>query len=154
MATKTRPLKIRFDEKVLKPEDSAGCWCWTGCRKADGYGRIGVGAPSRDIILAHRAAWMCYRGDIPESLLVLHKCNNGAGGCVNPDHLYVGTYSDNSKDRVRAGNHCTQKLTTQDVITIKILLAAGNLGKDIAAHYGVGPTAISRINTDKTFKNM
>jgi len=154
MATKNRPLKERFDEKVLKPEDPAGCWLWTACRKADGYGRIGVGAPSRDTIQAHRAAWICYRGDIPTDLLVLHKCNNGARGCVNPDHLYVGTYDDNARDRVRAGNNGRQKLTVADVIVIKARLAAGELGKDIAVDYGVSPTAISHINTEKTFANL
>jgi hypothetical protein len=148
-----RPLKERFDEKVFKPEDPDACWVWTACRKADGYGRIGAG-PGRDILLAHRAAWMCYRGDIPADLLVLHKCNNGAGGCVNPDHLYVGTYSDNARDRVRAGNNAKQKLTVTDVTVIKARLAEGHLGKDIALDYGVSRTAISRINKDKTFANL
>jgi hypothetical protein len=97
---------------------------------------------------------MCYRGDIPADLLVLHKCNNGAGGCVNPDHLYVGTYDDNARDRVRAGNNATQKLTTQDVIAIKARLATGESGASIARDYGVSRTAISRINTDKTFANL
>lgn len=50
-------------------------------------------------------------GNIPDNLLALHKCDNSM--CVNPEHLYWGTYEQNVKDtydRKRARNakvtHC------------------------------------------------
>ena len=44
----------------------------------------------------HRAAWMITHGEIPEGLLVLHKCDNPP--CVKPEHLFLGTQQDNIKD--------------------------------------------------------
>ena len=154
MSTKSRPLQERFEEKVAVPEDPTQCWIWTGSKKSDGYGKIGLGAPSRDTVLAHRAAWMIYRYPIPDGMLVLHTCNNGAGGCVNPDHLYIGDYCDNTKDRVRAGNNATQKLTVEDVAAIRVKLEAGHTGIELAEEYNISRTAISRIRTGRTFKNM
>ncbi|WP_394118326.1 HNH endonuclease signature motif containing protein [Xanthobacter lutulentifluminis] len=50
---------------------------------------------------AHRASWMAFKGDIPNGLHVLHRCNTPS--CVNPDHLYLGTNLDNAADRIAAG---------------------------------------------------
>ena len=152
MATKKTPFRERFWRYVDIPEDPEGCWTWTGCRNALGYGRIGL--DDRSVELAHRVSWIIYHDSIPFGKHVLHKCNNGAGGCVNPEHLYLGGHLENARDRVRAGNNALQKIKAEQVPIIKARLAAGELGKDIASDYGVSPTAISRINTGQTFANI
>lgn len=87
----------RFEQKV-SPEPNSGCWLWIGAYTDDGYGQLGFrGHNTR----AHRAAWILYRGEIPNLLCVLHKCDMRC--CVNPDHLWLGDDMDNAQDKMRKG---------------------------------------------------
>jgi hypothetical protein len=77
------------------------CWHWTGADNGrGGYGRMtyeGVSQP------AHRLAYRAFVGEIPDGLYVLHTCDNRA--CINPEHLWLGTYSDNIRDAWAKGRH-------------------------------------------------
>lgn len=86
----------RFMSKVRRTQD---CWIWTACKRRGGYGHFNKG--NNKYTSAHRLSWEIHRGQIPNKLSVLHKCNNAA--CVNPDHLYLGTHNDNMRDRVACG---------------------------------------------------
>lgn len=91
----------RFWEKVAKGD---GCWEWKGgAPPSTGYGRIYRRGKS---IGAHRAAWEISFGPILKGLQVCHKCDNRT--CVRPDHLFLGTISDNIKDMVKKGRHRVQ----------------------------------------------
>ena len=94
-AAKQRPLLERFMERV---EKTPTCWLFTRSVGRNGYGYIAHGGRSR-VITAHRAAWLLFYGDVPAGRNVLHKCD--VRRCVNPEHLYVGTQSDNMIDRFR-----------------------------------------------------
>jgi hypothetical protein len=50
---------------------------------------------------SHRAAWIRLYGEIPAGLVVCHKCDNGL--CINTDHLFLGTYTDNMRDCIEKG---------------------------------------------------
>jgi hypothetical protein len=91
----------RFMAKV-SPEPTSGCWLWTGALGMDGYGiRVHLHGEERKPRRAHRASWEIFRGPIPDGLWVLHRCDNPP--CVNPDHLFLGTQTDNIRDAVRKG---------------------------------------------------
>jgi hypothetical protein len=99
-----KTLKERFDEKYYVDTFTLpGCWVWTSGKNVDGRGQIHVGPGRNSHKLAHRVAYELYIGPIPEGLLVLHKCHNGHLGCVNPNHLYVGTQEKNIADAIEAG---------------------------------------------------
>lgn len=80
-------------EKV-SPCPVAGCWWWAASFNRAGYGRF-------ESDLAHRTAWRLLRGPIPPGLFVCHRCDQP--GCVNPDHLFLGTHNDNMADKVAKG---------------------------------------------------
>lgn len=76
------------------------CWEWLGRKNHHGYGRIalkGMGASH----MCHRVSWAMTRGEVREGDLVLHKCDNRI--CCNPEHLFIGTHRDNSKDMQSKG---------------------------------------------------
>ena len=97
---KSRPLRERLLEK-MEPVPESGCWLWMSSMLSPRYeyGYIVVGHDTK--LLAHRAAWMVFRGPIPKGQQVLHKCD--VPSCINPDHLFLGTQRDNLTDMTAKG---------------------------------------------------
>lgn len=91
------------------PEPNTGCWLWLGSTGNSGYGKLRIGH-TQDVS-AHRASFATFKGLIPSGMCVLHSCDVRL--CVNPDHLFIGTKSDNTRDMVRKGRHkCPARLRT------------------------------------------
>lgn len=86
------------DSKSDKSRGEDGCWLWTGCKDWAGYG---VFSYALKRVSAHRMVWKIANGDIPSGMVIRHKCDNP--GCVNPKHLELGTYRDNSLDMIARG---------------------------------------------------
>ena len=58
-------------------------------------------------VLAHRWYYEQKYGPIPPELDACHKCDNP--GCVNPDHVFLGTQKDNMQDALAKGRMAHQR---------------------------------------------
>lgn len=85
--------KEQFEQKYIVNEQT-GCWEWTAAISKQGYGRFNHTA-------AHRYSYKMYVGEIPDGLFVCHHCDNKK--CVNPDHFFLGTTTDNIRDAMKKG---------------------------------------------------
>lgn len=150
----------RFWGKTRRTQN--GCLEWTGCCAPNGYGQFAGFSGDRQ---AHRIAWRIARGPIPAGLLACHKCDNRK--CVDVDHLFLGTHSDNMRDMVAKGRHNTSpggraaanigrrfyrgdknaaaKLTERDAIIAKACPMRRGAAAALAASLGVSETVICGI---------
>ena len=107
-ASRIGSVNERFADRYIINKET-GCWDWIGSKTNKGYGYLaGVIngkrlVPAGKHITAHRASWIIHFGEISQGVgvhgtVVMHKCDNR--GCVNPDHLMLGTQSDNVLDMV------------------------------------------------------
>lgn len=100
MAPQRTPIGIRLTRR-LKAMPS-GCIEWTGVQNAYGYGTILSDDETRKkLVRTHRVAWVLANGPIPDSLSILHRCDNRL--CCNVEHLFVGTQQDNVADCISKG---------------------------------------------------
>lgn len=141
----TPALIARFEAKYI-PEPNSGCWLWLGSPNQAGYGRFGVG---HEVVKAHRVSHEIYKGST-KGLHVLHHCDNPA--CVNPEHLFLGTQTDNRADMCRKGRHASvcgedsgkAKLTNVQVAELRQLKGVLSCRK-IGARFGIEGSYVSRL---------
>lgn len=95
-------LKDRFDASFI-PEPNSGCWLWVGATTTHRNFTRGMISRRNKNEYAARISFELHKGPIPVGRIVCHRCNNAM--CVNPEHLYPGTYQSNTDDMMRAGRH-------------------------------------------------
>lgn len=84
-----------------------GCVIWFGAKTVRGYGCINYKGKNYG---ANRLAYMAHhKTELPSGLFVCHTCDNPA--CIKPDHLFLGTSKDNSKDMVNKKRNYQSKIT-------------------------------------------
>jgi HNH endonuclease len=151
-----RTLRERFEAKWT-PEPYSGCWLWTRSCDTYGYGQIRLGRATDGKANAHRVSWALHKGEIPKGMCVLHKCDTP--GCVNPDHLFLGSYGDNTQDMMRKKRHRPPvgkingraKLTEAQVLAIRVDPRGD---REIAKDYGVWPSRIYDIKKRRNWVHV
>lgn len=166
------PTSERFWDQVSwgQPDE---CWEWQGPMRGNGYGYT---TDFWKKILAHRFAYELVKGPIPNKLNVCHRCDNRR--CVNPDHLFLGTHSDNIQDMIAKGRAnfrgprnplrgeagTAARLTEVEVKAIRAAYEPGPIGwphgvqrtsiRVLAKRYGVSPTTIANILDRRTWAHV
>ena len=144
---------------------SDGCWAWVGSvlRK----GRRGVLSVNGKNVTAPRVSWFVHNGEWPpDELFVCHSCDNP--NCVNPQHLWLGTGSDNLRDAAKKGRfhlqidstsvqgerHGNAKLNDNLVRQIRGWYKEGLSIRKIANKVGVSRHPIQRVTSGSGWRHV
>lgn len=156
--------KDRIEARIERIPES-GCWIFMGCLNNMGYGQINISINNKNhVVLAHRYAYEAYKGEIPQGMFVMHKCDIPT--CCNPDHLAIGTHLDNMRDCVNKGRskvyrprpkviiggykakgtYTTRpaKITPEQLRKAREMVTAGMYQKDVAPLFGVTQQGLSK----------
>jgi hypothetical protein len=147
-----------FWSHVVKSDDPAECWPWTGAFFNDGYGTFKLNYRQWR---APRLAYVLTHPEFDQSLCVLHRCDNPA--CCNPAHLFAGTKGDNNTDRkrkrrsnpLRGQRHQNSKLKDADVLAIRRLYSSGDFSQSrLGRMFNVSQTVISEVIRRETWTHL
>jgi hypothetical protein len=137
------------------PGQPGDCWQWIGPKFKDGYGRVNISRSTGTT--ATRAIMLLRFGYFPPEIEVCHKCDNP--GCVNPEHLFLGTPKDNAADKVAKGRqarfigtaNASAKLTPDHVLAIR---SSNDSHAALARKYVVSESLIRQIRNRKVWASV
>ena len=150
-------IQQRFESKVERIP-FMDCHVWNASTNHFGYGKL---AKDGGWIFAHHFAYKESNGEIPNGKYVLHKCDNP--WCVNPEHLYLGDYKQNARDREQRnrGNHAfgehhgRNKLTSSQVLAIREQHGTGKFSfRQLGKIYGVDSKTVADIVRNKLWQRL
>jgi hypothetical protein len=156
-----RSIAEHFWSKVNKggPDD---CWMWKNPSRAKGkdvrpsyHIHFPNNRPKGHI--ASRIAYELSWGYIKKGLQVLHRCDNP--GCVNPNHLFLGTQADNIRDMMEKDRQSffggKTKMSEQQVLELRYLRDhTGMTLTDLAERYKIRLPAVSAIVKRRSWKHI
>lgn len=146
----------RFHEKYI-PEVNTGCWLWCAGTFRDGYGKIRINGK---FLKAHRYSYEIHYGEFDKTKNICHKCD--VKPCVNPQHLFMGTPLDNTRDKIKKGRaryhrgeEChTARLAEYEVKEIRDYYKSGISSKFLAQKYRITKGHVWGIVTRKRWKHV
>lgn len=147
-----------FEYIINHISQTGTCWVWMGGCDTRGYGQMKI-RNSRKAERVHRRVWeMEHLKKIPKGMLVLHRCDNSL--CVRPDHLYIGTHADNSRDAVKRGRSSRgehrpgAKLTEKLVKAMRRRATWGWSYPRIGEWAGVNTSTARNVCVNKSWKHV
>lgn len=154
------PVGERIGEKTDRSGGPDACWPFSGGDSRCRSGHRQVWHDGR-MDQVHRAVWELEHGQIPDGMVVRHRCDNPS--CVNPAHLELGSVADNNRDRDERGRHIplpgmkngNAKLTREEAVEIRRLAGEGRISqKRIAQMFGTSQGNVSLIHRGKAWSHV
>lgn len=150
-------MEVRVMKRFPQLPNPDDCWPWPGARDRKGYGIIDD--PYMRQTRVHRFMYERAHGPLDAGLCVLHKCDNPP--CVNPNHLFAGTKTENNADRHRKKRNAigmrngSAKLTDSDVQAIRQLIANTKLSMSaIGRQFGVTYQTVGDIKRGQLWTHV
>lgn len=147
----TETLETVFWRHVTVADGLFDCWLWRGARTQSGRGYGHLRAGGKDWT-SNRASWVVHFGSIPAGMSVLHHCDNKI--CARPDHLYLGTQTDNALDDLERTSVGRFKLNPDLVRRMRAQRAAGASFRSLAADYSLSNNAVWSVCTRRTWRRV
>lgn len=134
-----------------------GCWLWTAAvNRPGGYGVVRWKGRST---YAHRAMYEQTYGTIPAGMDVCHTCDTPA--CVRPEHLWLGTRTDNMQDMIEKGRRtwpaATGSANARAILSeddVRVIRTDNRVASAVASDYGVTASAIQAIRSGKNWSHV
>lgn len=157
----------KLDEIFLRTIRNGDCIEWIGAKYPNGYGAIKY---EKKHYTTHRLVYMLLNNinNLPYEIQICHHCDNPC--CINPDHLFMGTRSDNMKDAYKKGRlnmpKCdgvrfkkghkpiNRKLNDCDVVLIKYKLSLGQGATSISRELDISRNIIEDIKRGHSYADI
>jgi hypothetical protein len=148
-------IKIRFLKYVAPPNENL-CHLWLGADKR-AYGKFWDGDKYES---AHRVSYRLHKGEIPAGMVVMHTCD--VSNCVNPNHLVLGTQSENVIDCVvkgradkttKARGEFSGRAILHEENVLEILKSRETTA-NLARKFGVNFMTVSAVRHNKSWKHI
>jgi hypothetical protein len=144
--------KIDAFRSAIMTSTEKECWEWKGRTDLTGYGVLAI---RQKHLLAHRFSFAVFNRREPEKF-ICHHCDNPK--CVNPDHLFEGTQTDNMHDCSLKGRFGDRKgernacRKLSNVAVQEIRITSG--WRELAEKYGVSKSAIYQARNGQTWAHV
>lgn len=143
--------------RLVEIQERTDCWEWIGNRPSGKYGHFSVGLKA---VKAHRWVYELCCGQIPDDMVIRHKCDNPA--CVNPLHLTIGTGLENVRDRVernrsadrKGEKHPLAKLGAPEVLELRRLASLGHTARSLAEQFGISNQQAGKIIRRENWRHI
>lgn len=155
---KRRPIKYRLRDTIDTSGGPDACWPCSIKSQTNKYGHKTIQYKGK-MELVHRLIYRFKVEKIPKGICVLHSCDNPP--CCNPKHLFLGTRTDNAKDRDKKGrckrgeDNPAAKVTEHKVRRIRKFYSSGHWTiNELANIYGVSFFTIKAIVCNDSWKHV
>ncbi len=139
--------------------NSDACWEWMRAQSGRGYGVLSFFKRNQYV---HRISYRLFIGEIPNGMLVCHRCDNPR--CFNPSHLFLGSYKDNIADMDAKGRRVSApvggrknpnaKFSDETVLSIRSDFHNGICTRDLRSAYGISSAQLYRVTRYLTRPNL